>query len=526
MGKGGCKTVDAVDSVRLTTQLSQKNVKQREICPTLLATKTSIDECWIAYEGDVYDVTRWLKMHPGGMRAIMSAGGQDATDVMRSLHAPTTLKNYMKRVRKIGVLSDEIIEVGSANADDLIKKRKTKLRNNAILKDFNDLNEKLVKLGWYNATPLRYWAPVTRAFLLVAIGIFLIINSQNKTPSNIFQGTFSLIAGSVLLGLFFENVAFMGHDAGHGSISGDIHTDAWLGFILGNFLTGIDIGWWKSTHYSHHSATNAIHDDPDIQHMPLLCFEERMTDNLWSNYHGKFMPLDALGKLIIPYQHWYFYLVMGVARFNLYIQSILYLIDTRPFLRDKLTAEKIIDKSTGQVKEKYGWPRPKMNFWTGQVISLFGFYYAWYCLFSCLDRRSAIICVLVSHFTAGLLHVQILISHTAMNYCSGGAGSFEADGVPEGQGESCYYEWQALSTMDVACPPWMDWAHGGLNFQLEHHLFPRIPRWKLRALIPLVDEIFAKYDIPVVRIPFFRANCMMLAEMRNVGRAIVKLKYN
>jgi len=43
--------------------------------------------------------------------------------------------------------------------------------------------------------------------------------------------------------------------------------------------------------------------------------------------------------------------------------------------------------------------------------------------------------------------------------------------------------------------------------------------------MPLVDEIFVKYDIPVVRIPFFQANCMMLAEMRDVGRAIVKLKY-
>jgi len=524
MGKGGCEKT--VDSVKLITRRSARDIKPREISPALLATKNSIHECWIAYEGDVYDVTRWLSLHPGGMRSIMSAGGQDATDVMRSLHAPTTLKDYVKRVRKIGILCDSAMEVGNADADDLIKTRNSKLRNKAILKDFNDLCERLQKEGWYDAKPLQYWAAIIRAFLFVLIGIFLIIHSQNGTPFlYIFQGNFSLVIGSVLLGFFFVNIAFMGHDAGHGSISGDIHTDAWLGFILGNFLTGIDIGWWKSTHYTHHSATNAIHDDPDIQHMPLLCFEERMTDNLWSTYHGRFMPLDALAKAIIPYQHWYFYPVMGVARFNLYIQSFIYLIDTRPFLRSKLTAENIIDKETGQIKEKYGWPKPKMNFWTGQVISLFGFYYAWYCLFSCLDRRSAIACLLVSHFTAGLLHVQILISHTAMNYCAGGAGSFEADGVPDGHDESCYYEWQALSTMDVSCPPWMDWAHGGLNFQLEHHLFPRIPRWKLRDLIPLVDEIFDKYDIPVVRKPFFEANCMMLARMREVGRAIVKLKY-
>ena len=44
--------------------------------------------------------------------------------------------------------------------------------------------------------------------------------------------------------------------------------------------------------------------------------------------------------------------------------------------------------------------------------------------------------------------------------------------------------------------------------------------------MPLVDEIFNKYDIPVVRVPFFEANCMMLARMAEVGAAIVKLKYS
>eukprot|EP00555_Chaetoceros_dichaeta_P006651 CAMPEP_0198267604 /NCGR_PEP_ID=MMETSP1447-20131203/33765_1 /TAXON_ID=420782 /ORGANISM="Chaetoceros dichaeta, Strain CCMP1751" /LENGTH=517 /DNA_ID=CAMNT_0043958273 /DNA_START=102 /DNA_END=1655 /DNA_ORIENTATION=+ len=517
MGKGGCVNVSAI---KLTARKSAANEKPREITPSFLATKNSIGECWIAYDGDVYDVTRWLPMHPGGIRAIMSAGGQDATSVMKSLHTPYTLKNYMKRVRKVGILSDKTADAPkSAQADELVKKRKNKLRSDAILKDFNALSDKLLNDGWYDATPLQYWAAIIRALLLLVVGVFLILLSRTGS-------TISLLIGSIMIGIFFENIAFMGHDAGHGSISGDIHIDAWLGFILGNFLTGIDIGWWKSTHYAHHSATNAIHDDPDIQHMPLLCFEERMTDNLWSAYHGKFMPLDALGKLIIPYQNWYFYPVMGVARFNLYIQSVLYLIDTRPFFNRSGTVEKIIDESTGQVKEKYGWPKPKANFWMGQVISLMGFYYVWYCLISCLDIKSTVICIFASHMAAGLLHVQILISHTAMNYCSSGAGSFEADGVPEGTDEAGYYEWQALSTMDVSCPPWMDWAHGGLNFQLEHHLFPRIPRWKLRSLMPLVDEIFNKYDIPVVRVPFIEANRMMLAQMADVGAAIVKMKYS
>ena len=36
--------------------------------------------------------------------------------------------------------------------------------------------------------------------------------------------------------------------------------------------------------------------------------------------------------------------------------------------------------------------------------------------------------------------------------------------------------------MDWSCPPWMDWFHGGLQFQIEHHIFPRAPRHRLRAI--------------------------------------------
>ena len=42
----------------------------RKIAPSFLATKTTVNECWIAYEGNVYDVTRWLPKHPGGIRSV------------------------------------------------------------------------------------------------------------------------------------------------------------------------------------------------------------------------------------------------------------------------------------------------------------------------------------------------------------------------------------------------------------------------------------------------------------------------
>lgn len=42
--------------------------------------------------------------------------------------------------------------------------------------------------------------------------------------------------------------------------------------------------------------------------------------------------------------------------------------------------------------------------------------------------------------------------------------------------------------MDISTPPYLDFLHGGLNFQVPHHLFPRMPRFRFRAAAPIVKE--------------------------------------
>jgi len=152
--------------------------------------------------------------------------------------------------------------------------------------------------------------------------------------------------------------------------------------------------------------------------------------------------------------------------------------------------------------------------------------------------------LVLSHMVAGILHVQILLSHVAMDYCNNGSGQNDVKrdtpkiskisenseninnstgtgtgtGAAQDETKVGYYQWQALSTMDVSCHPRMDWFHGGLQFQLEHHMYPRLPRWRLRQAIPYVDSIFHKYNLAKpVRIPFLTANVMVLRHLQQVG---------
>ena len=54
---------------------------------------------------------------------------------------------------------------------------------------------------------------------------------------------------------------------------------------------------------------------------------------------------------------------------------------------------------------------------------------------------------------------------------------------------------QFRTTMDIACPAWLDWLHIGLQFQTVHHLYPTLPRPHLRAATAMVKQVCQKHGI-------------------------------
>jgi len=105
------------------------------------------------------------------------------------------------------------------------------------------------------------------------------------------------------------------------------------------------------------------------------------------------------------------------------------------------------------------------------LSALIGFVSVYIWTLSCLpDWWTTIWFNLIANAVAGFVHVQITLSHFSMDTYNG-AGYDESDH---------FVRTQFSTTMDVDCPPWLDWLHGGLQFQLVHHLMPRLPRHNLR----------------------------------------------
>merc|ERR1711990_1210574 len=110
----------------------------------------------------------------------------------------------------------------------------------------------------------------------------------------------------------------------------------------------------------------------------------------------------------------------------------------------------------------------------------------------------------LSHGLAGVLHVQICLSHFSMaTYHDCGGNNVKGENF---EGSDEWFRMQVATTMNIDCPWWMDWFHGGLQFQIEHHLFPRVPRHNLREVQRMVKDFCKREGLYHHSVSFLQGN--------------------
>ena len=289
----------------------------------------------------------------------------------------------------------------------------------------------------------------------------------------------------LFLGICWHQLVFTVHDAGHMGITHNFQVDSIIGMIIADYIGGLSLGWWKRSHNVHHIVTNSPEHDPDIEHLPFFAVSHRFFDSLRSTYHEHIMTYDPFAKFTVRYQHLLYYPILLFGRFNLYRLSWEYLL-----------------LGQGPRKGPAWWHR-----WfeiVGQVF--FWYWFGYHVLYRSIPTAGARWAFLmVSHMATAILHVQITLSHFGMS---------TADlGVNES-----FPQKMLRTTMDVDCPEWLDFFHGGLQFQAIHHLYPRIPRHNLRQTQKLVQEFCGDVGIPYALYGFVKGNREVIGRLADVGR--------
>ncbi|KAF9696774.1 hypothetical protein EKO04_005498 [Ascochyta lentis] len=341
-----------------------------------------------------------------------------------------------------------------------------------ITQKYRDLQERIQARGLYDCNYNSYAVECLRYGTFIALFLYALHSGW-------------YITSAIPLACVWHQLTFTVHDAGHMGITHDFTTDTTIAMFIASYMGGLSACWWKFNHNVHHLVTNDPEHDPDIQYIPIFAVTHRFLEGLTTTYYERVMEYDAAAKILVRIQHYTYYPIMLFARFNLYRLSLEYLVGGK-----------------GPKKGPAWWHRyfemvGMIVFWT---------WYGYGVVYKSMpDHFSRFWFVLISHALTSPLHVQITLSHFAMSTTDLGI-------------HESFAQKMLRTTMDVECPQWLDFFHGGLQFQAIHHLYPRIPRHNLRATQKLVQEFCNEVEIPYALYGFVDGNKQVIGRLADVGR--------
>ncbi|KAK9710677.1 hypothetical protein K7432_008281 [Basidiobolus ranarum] len=421
-------------------------------------SRVKTGEILIVYDRQIYKLNKWIKHHPGGELAVRHMLGKDATDVVRAMHPEWVLTKKMKHF----YIGDLAMDPSATHTNSELKVQKQ------ISEAYKRLENKIRAHGLYETNYVCYAWEAARCIGAFVTMVGLVVWGP--------QTTWSYIVAALANAFVWHQSAFCAHDAGHNEITHNMTYDSTIGILLGNYLAGLSIGWWKKSHNVHHIITNHPEHDPDIQHLPFFAITSKFFNNLFSSYHNKVLKFDRASRFFISFQHFLYYPILCFGRFNLYVQGLIFLLtdDYAPLRK---------------------WELVGMVFFFSWYSYLVSFIPTWGMIF---------MYIMISHVFTMMLHVQITLSHFGMSTDDHGP-------------DECFASRQLRTTMDVDCPAWFDWFHGGLQFQAIHHLFPRVPRHNLRATQPFVEEFCEEVGLKYHNYGFVKGNGIVFGALRDVA---------
>ncbi len=299
---------------------------------------------------------------------------------------------------------------------------------------------------------------------------------------NVFNDPLWVILLYIMSGIGMAGVG-MGimHDANHGSLSSNSRINNIFSKSLD--LLGCSSTVWKLQHnVLHHTFTNIEEHDEDIETPMFLSFAPN-TKKYW----------------IHRYQHLYAWLFYGLAT--------IFWVTAKDFISLKRY------RKMGLVKDR---STHRKEIW--KTIMWKAVYYSYILVLPIIFNSTSAIWIvtgfLISHFVTGLMISLIFqLAHVMPDM------SFpQPDHNHEIDGNWYVHQLENTSNFSPRSS-WFSWLIGGLNYQIEHHLFPNISHVHYRKISKIISETAKEYDLPYyVNENFFVAIWRHLKMLRNLGR--------
>jgi fatty acid desaturase len=319
--------------------------------------------------------------------------------------------------------------------------------------DFAELSQAVRSAGLLDRRP-GYYA--------VRVGLTLAILAAAWVVFVFLGDSWWQLVSAVFLAVVWAQVSFIGHDAGHKQIFRGRRANDAVGLLHGG-LVGLSFGWWVAKHSRHHANPNH-EDDPDLD-IPILAFTM-----------GQGRAKQGFSRWTTKYQAFLFFPLLLLEGVSLHWSSV--------------------DAAwRGEVKRR--------GLETTLLIVHGVLYFA--AVFAVLSPWKALVFIAVHQGLWGLyMGCSFAPNHKGM------PAATDEEGWD-------FLRKQVLTSRNVRGGPWVDSVLGGLNYQIEHHLFPSMPRPNLRRAQPLVRAFCAARGIAYHECGLLRSYADVLRHLHAVG---------
>lgn len=268
-----------------------------------------------------------------------------------------------------------------------------------------------------------------------------------------------------VFGILFTQTAFLSHDSAHKQVFASGKANEWAARLIGNLVVGLGYGWWQGKHSRHHANPNKVGKDDDIATSALMFVPEDFEDSA------------GLKGWIRAHQGWLFFPMLTLEGVNLHFESLKVLFDqTRPSRRRLELA----------------------------LLSI---------------RLIGFPVIVISAMGWGVGAVFLVVQSAVFGVYMGASFAPNHKGMPIVPKDVSinFFERQVRTSRNVRGGRAMDWAMGGLNLQIEHHLFPSMPSVSLRRVRPLVMQYCADNDVPYTEAGLVESYGIVIKYLNRVG---------
>ena len=321
--------------------------------------------------------------------------------------------------------------------------------------DYAKLSRLIKDAGLLERRKLYYWARIVVNILLIAAaGVAL----------SLFHNSWWVLLVAVFFAIVSTQLAFTGHEAGHRQMFKSRRANEIAGYLHGNLMIGLSYDWWVDKHNRHHRNPNQAELDPDIGTGAFVFSHEEAAKR------------GRVGKFAARWQAFFFFPLLALESLNLQVASI-----------------RAVAKTGARNR--------------GVEASLLFVHVAGYLtlLLLTMSPLKALAFLVVHQALFGIyLGCSFAPNHKGMRMLSKDE-------------EMDFLRRQVLTSRNVTGGVPVGMLLGGLNWQIEHHLFPSMPRPNLRRAVPIVREFCAEHGLPYAEATLYRSYQLAMGHLHDVG---------